>query len=140
MTKRTHLRKTRPMALDLSNRIVPPRRGASVLPLVAELTPAPDPWDAFLRLSGLPHVLFLDSALVHPSLGRYSYLTADPFLWLVAKGKQAVDPLTSLAETLSRFPSEAYPDLPPFQGGAAGLFSYDPCHYWARLRRSAMAY
>src|SRR5947209_2962653 len=48
------------------------------LPLVEELRPAPDPWEAFRRLAGLQRVLFLDSALAHPSLGRYSFLTADP--------------------------------------------------------------
>ena len=32
-----------------------------------------------LRLAGYPHCLFLDSALRDPRLGRYSFLTADPF-------------------------------------------------------------
>ena len=49
---------------------------------VEELTPAPDPWDVFSRLASLRHVLFLDSALSHEDLGRYSFVTADPFDWL----------------------------------------------------------
>lgn len=126
------------MALDLSNRVANQLRTAPVLPLVAELSSGLDPWDAFLRLSHLPHVLFLDSALVHPSLGRYSYVTADPFLWLVAQGKQAVDPLARLSEVLSKFRGETLPNLPPFQGGVAGLFSYDLCHYLERLPSSAV--
>src|SRR5258708_673873 len=125
------------MALDLSNRVANQLRTAPVLPLVAELNSAPDPWDAFLRLSHLPHVVFLDSALAHPSLGRYSYVTADAFLWRVAQGKPAVDPLARRSEVLGKFRSETHPDLPPFQGGAAGLFSYDLCHYLERLPRSA---
>src|SRR5689334_5105646 len=32
------------------------------VPLVEELTPAPDPWDVARRLAHLPHLLFLDSA------------------------------------------------------------------------------
>ena len=38
--------------------------------LVEELTPTPDAWEASQRLAQLPHALFLDSALVHPGLGR----------------------------------------------------------------------
>src|SRR5260370_35148655 len=56
------------------------------LPWVEELTPAPTPEELFQRLIGLPHVLFLDSALRHPTLVLYSFLTADPFEWLQARG------------------------------------------------------
>ena len=55
---------------------------SAALPLVHELIPAPDPVEILGRLAGLPHLLFLDSALKHPTLGRYSYLTADPFAFI----------------------------------------------------------
>ena len=48
-------------------------------PLVHELRPAPDPEAALVRLAEKPYCLFLDSALREPTLGRYSFLAADPF-------------------------------------------------------------
>jgi para-aminobenzoate synthetase component 1 len=102
-------------------------------PLAVELRPAPDAWDAFLRLAHLPHALFLDSAAAHPSLGRYSYVTADPFAWFAGRGSSAAGQFKRLANSLSQYRCEASPDLPPFQGGAAGLFGYDLCHQFERL-------
>src|SRR5439155_1076618 len=32
-----------------------------------------------------------------------------------------------------RWPAETLPGLPPFQGGAAGLFGYELCHHLERL-------
>src|SRR5262249_6790859 len=40
-----------------------------------------------------------------------------------------------LAERLARHRVEPVPGLPPFQGGAAGLFGYDLCHHLERLPR-----
>src|SRR5262245_20325385 len=114
--------------------------------LVEEAPPGLQPWDVFERLTGLRHALFLDSALPHPALGRYSFLTADPFDWLLARGRRVAvsgepaprepaDPFAVLAERLARFRAEPLPGLPPFQGGAAGLFGYDLCHHLERLPR-----
>jgi para-aminobenzoate synthetase component 1 len=97
-------------------------------PLVEELHPAPQPEDAWLALCQLPHCLFLDSALPHPTLGRYSFLAADPFDVLIAPaaaGQGGSDALALLEHKLQRYPAAALADLPPFQGGAAGLISYD---------------
>src|SRR5438445_11281622 len=110
------------------------------LPLVQELPRELTPWDAFLRLQGLPHVLFLDSAQKHPDLGRYSFLSGDPFDWLQARGRdvylngarlpaEAGNPFEVLASRLASFRAETVPGLPPFQGGAAGVFGYDLCHH-----------
>jgi para-aminobenzoate synthetase component 1 len=113
---------------------------------VEELTPAPRPEELFLRLADLPQVLFFESALRHPDLGRYSYLTADPLEQLRARGprievsgeagiRQPADPFAVLAERLGRYRADPHPGLPPFQGGAAGLFGYDLCHHLERLPR-----
>jgi para-aminobenzoate synthetase component 1 len=113
-------------------------------PLIEELHPTPDAWRAVEQLAGLPRVLFLDSAQSHPTLGRHSFITADPFDWLEARGhrvivsgkiQESVDPLAILAEHLQRYHIAPSPDLPPFQGGAAGLFGYDLCHHIERLPR-----
>jgi para-aminobenzoate synthetase component 1 len=112
-------------------------------PLAEELVPAPSPWDVARRLSVLPRLLFLDSSGGRPELARYSFVTADPFAWLRSRGRHLEidglsaegDPWAKLAEMLGCFSMQTLPGLPPFQGGAAGLFGYDLCHHLERLPR-----
>ena len=101
-----------------------PETTAAGLPLVCELRPAPDVEQTFLGLAGRRYCLFLDSALRDPALGRYSFLAAEPFdfLRLPVDGAAA---FAELAARLAPFSSETIAELPPFQGGGAGLFSYD---------------
>ena len=113
--------------------------------LVRELCPAPDAVDCFRRLATLPHVLFLDSAVQRGELGRYSYLTADPFrfvemrdgrFWIDEKPQQlppGKTPLDLLRTEIASFANPRENGLPPFQGGAAGVFGYDLCRYFERL-------
>ena len=96
----------------------------SALPLIEELAPARQAEDVFARMAGLPYCLFLDSALAHPTLGRYSFVAADPFDF-VQFPADGSDALKALAERLGRFTATSEPGLPPFQGGAAGLLGYD---------------
>jgi para-aminobenzoate synthetase component 1 len=119
------------------NSALPPRIALPepAAPLVEELTPAPDPWEAARRLAHLPHLLFLDSAAQHPQLGRYSFVTADPFDRLWARGPKAGDPFAVLAAKLEQWRTESVAALPPFQGGAAGIVGYDLCHHIERLPR-----
>ncbi len=116
----------------------------NVIPLVEELTPSLDPWDVCRRLAHWSHLLFLDSAAAVPSLGRYSFVTADPFSWIrIRQGTMVehnveaclVDPFTVLGERLKQWRIETIAGLPPFQGGVAGLFGYDLCHHIERLPR-----
>lgn len=93
-------------------------------PIVEPLVPAPSPEEVFLRLCGRPHCLFLDSAMEDSRLGRYSFVTADPFDWLEVT-PEGPDALAELARRLAAFPAKPAAGLPPFQGGAAGLLSYD---------------
>ena len=93
-------------------------------PLVEALVPPPDPASCCERLAGLPHRLFLDSALRDPRLGRYSYVTADPFK-VVRSDVWKTDPLASVRNSLGPFAAQPVPGLPPFQGGAAGYVAYD---------------
>jgi para-aminobenzoate synthetase component 1 len=118
-------------------------------PLVAELIPAPDPWETARCLADLPHLLFLDSAQAHANLGRYSFVTADPFGWIWSRGRRVLgsnafqpvensNPFEFLADRLALWQTATRDDLPPFQGGAAGLFGYDLCHHIERLPRSRL--
>jgi para-aminobenzoate synthetase component 1 len=94
------------------------------LPLVERLATVPDVEAVFSRYAQLPHCLFLDSARRGTPLGRYSFLAADPFAWLTAPA-DGRDALSPLAVAMQQFSATPVASLPPFQGGAAGLFSYD---------------
>ncbi len=83
-----------------------------------------DPVAAADSLRGLPFLTFLDSALADGRLGRYSFVAADPFAQ-VAFETAAPDWVSRLKSLLAEFRLPTLPGLPPFQGGLAGLFSYD---------------
>ena len=115
-------------------------------PTVVRVDPSMQPEEAFQRLSHLPHTIFFDSALEHSTLGRYSFVAADPFGWLEFSPKQP-QALSKLEHQLSRFSTTRLPDLPPFQGGAAGLFGYElgqtleqiPPAFWDEFQVPALA-
>jgi len=83
-----------------------------------------DPIAAAGALRGLPYLTFLDSAAADGKLGRYSFVAADPFARFEVARANA-DWVLCLKTLLRRYQTEPLPGLPPFQGGAAGLFSYD---------------
>ncbi|WP_456769719.1 aminodeoxychorismate synthase component I [Bradyrhizobium sp. USDA 3650] len=105
-----------------------------------------DPVAAMRRLAHRPHLTFLDSAAMHESLGRYSYLTCDPFgTYVIVDGGASYngvalegDPWTTLRSLLGSFPQEHCAHLPPFQGGAAGFFAYDLNRTLERLPLAAV--
>jgi para-aminobenzoate synthetase component 1 len=114
------------------------------LPLVEELRTAWQPWEVCRRFTHLPYLLFLDSASPHPSLGRYSFVMADPFMslrargdhvWIDGAGPLRANPWSVLAARHRHFHTETIVELPPFQGGVAGLFGYGLCHHLERLPR-----
>jgi para-aminobenzoate synthetase component 1 len=92
-----------------------------------------DPFDAAQRLAARPGFAFLDSALKHPSLGRYSYIGIEPFgIFSSVAGKTSWNgeaclepPLETLRKLLAQFTFEPAADLPPFRGGAIGAIPYD---------------
>jgi para-aminobenzoate synthetase component 1 len=112
--------------------------------LVAEVDPAVDAADVFPRLARLPHAIFFDSALPDsppadsaardappPRLGRHSFVAADP-IHSVQVSTDVDDPTAALAAALDsvrgmldELAGPTIPGLPPFQGGVAGLLSYE---------------
>ncbi|MGL3104677.1 aminodeoxychorismate synthase component I [Bradyrhizobium sp. BR 1432] len=92
-----------------------------------------EPVKALRCFAQRPQLTFLDSAAGHELLGRYSYLACEPFsTYLVADGQAswnrealAGDPWEVLRGLLARYKEAHRPDLPPFQGGAAGFLGYD---------------
>ncbi|OSI68652.1 aminodeoxychorismate synthase component I [Bradyrhizobium canariense] len=92
-----------------------------------------EPIDAMRRLAERANLTFLDSSAGHETLGRYSYLSCEPFGTFMVADAQASwngeiikgDPWDVLRALLARFPQVHRPELPPFQGGAAGFLGYD---------------
>ncbi len=107
--------------------------------VVAEATPGTDPLTVFRHAAAMPHVLFLDSALVDapsttgaeagPRLGRWSYVAADPIHSIAVEPESTAadihEAFARAASILSDLACLTIPGLPPFQGGLAGLLSYD---------------
>ena len=119
--------------------------------LVAELSADAEPLAIFERLSRRRHCLFLDSAILDgsgrntlasdqaategpatPRLGRYSYVAADPIhsIEVIAGGDghdatRVNEAFSLLRSLLGDLVCTTIPGLPPFQGGVAGLVSYD---------------
>ena len=94
-----------------------------MVPVIEELTPAPDPVRCCEQLEGLPYRLFLDSAGQSARLGRYSYVMADPVAVVRTRGDAHA--LASVRQLLAPHRTESIDGLPPFQGGAAGYLAYD---------------
>ncbi len=94
---------------------------APVTPLVLELPAGLAPEDALSALHTLPGLVFLDSSGPDDDRGRYSYLTADPFLTLSSRGQTchimtrdgvrtaAGDPFAVLQDVLRQYPCGLMP-------------------------------
>ncbi|MCE7027486.1 aminodeoxychorismate synthase component I [Jiella avicenniae] len=95
------------------------------------------------KLRPLGSLAFLDSAMQHATLGRHSYVAADPFAVFTVDAEGAMldgarlpgPPLQALKAVLARHPAAAMPHLPPFQGGAMGMIAYDFAHHLERLAK-----
>ena len=129
-----------------------------VTPLFVEIDEkASSPLSALRALRPLGHAVLLESARVNERTGRYSFVTADPYLtfrsqgdavdlhWKVAPqgkyGKRASlkrRPLSKLRELMANYRTERVAGLPPFTGGAVGYFSYEFAHQFEQLPRTAL--
>jgi len=86
--------------------------------------PYTDPADLFAAHAETPYAQFLDSALYDGDQGRYSFIVMDP-LDVFEDGENAFD---RLKDCLAQYRFERHDDMPPFQGGAVGYFSYELLH------------
>ena len=105
-------------------------------PIIEELTPAPQILAALRSVRHLPWPILFESALHREHVGRFSFLTADPFQKFdLPRATFGTDPLAALAAELAHYSAASVPGLPPFQGGLAGLLSYEAGHTWEQLPR-----
>lgn len=110
------------------------------LPVVEELEWDPGiPWSV-QSFADWPGLLLLDSARYDPGLGRFSFLSADPVQFeQIAVPQYGSDPFARLRPALHQAATPAVAGLPPFQGGAAGLLSYELAGAWERLTLPRLA-
>ena len=107
-------------------------------PLIEQLPVLPEGPDLFEALDDGKTACFLDSALVHERLGRYSFIGVDPFLLFSAKGQQCKiempghkpllvngNPFKELGRLIDQYSDSKPSAFPLSGGGAVGYFSYD---------------
>lgn len=99
-------------------------QGPGLLPLAERVDSSISTAEAFQRLAHLPNAVFFDSALRENGLGKYSFIAVDPFRWIECSDPTK-DILHNVEKALDQYQAEHRDDLPPFQGGVAGLFGYE---------------
>ncbi len=131
----------------------------TILPLFREIAkPGLTPLDALEAIGTVDHPVLLESARIHGKIGRYSFVTAEPYLLFRSQGDSielslpaapkgkygrratvSRKPLQKLRELMANYRTERIAGLPPFTGGAVGFFSYDFVRQFERLPRKAVA-
>jgi anthranilate/para-aminobenzoate synthase component I len=121
-------------------------RQGRIPPLYREI-PYADPILFYRSFYDRKNTIFLDSAKGSMKIARYSFIASNPYLIFKLKdgeveiedilvGRKTLSlrkPFERLNELLGVYPQKPVPGLPPFQGGAVGLFSYDFARYIENL-------
>ena len=119
--------------------------GLSDLPVVVELPASVSAVSVFRRLCRNSKCIFLDSSLANNSLSRFSYVTCDPYDTILDDvdsstesngSKEFIRRLRDLAG--AGWKSCVRHDLPPFQGGLAGVLTYEAGHAFERLPQPSL--
>ena len=104
------------------------------------------PLSAFAKLDSGDAACLFESVVGGEKVGRYSFLAADPFLRLEARGTEVTvslaggvetlqcgDPLAELERRMAPFQVARLPELPPFTSGGVGYAGYDTVRYVEQL-------
>jgi anthranilate synthase component 1 len=104
------------------------------------------PLSAFAKIDSGAAACLFESVVGGEKVGRYSFLAADPFLRLEARGTAVTvtgegreetftsdDPLAELERRMAAFRTARLPELPPFTSGVVGFAGYDTVRYVERL-------
>jgi anthranilate synthase component 1 len=92
------------------------------------------PVSAYLKLRGSGASFLLESAEQGQRFGRWSFVGVQPRTVMRLEGGELTvggrprpfdDPYGAVSQELARYRVAPLPDLPPFAGGAVGLFGYD---------------
>ncbi|MBI5094198.1 MAG: anthranilate synthase component I [Candidatus Hydrogenedentes bacterium] len=105
------------------------------------------PVSAYMKLSkNQKYAFLLESVEKADTLGRYSFLGANPSIVFKSKGRQvsiirdgkadsydSADPLDELRKLMASYSPIEVQGVPPFHGGAVGYMSYDQVRFFERL-------
>jgi anthranilate synthase component 1 len=104
------------------------------------------PLTAFARIDAGACGCLFESVVGGEKVGRYSFLGADPFMILEARGTtvtitregttetlETADPLDELRRRMEEFRPVRLPELPPFTSGVVGYAAYDSIRYAEHL-------
>ncbi|MFA5846328.1 MAG: anthranilate synthase component I family protein [Thermodesulfovibrionales bacterium] len=95
-----------------------------------------------------PNSFLLESVKGPEKIARYSFIGFDPYLIfkvknssveITTKGRRSISsvaPLSRLKSLVTAYKQKPIKSLPPFQGGAVGLLSYDFVQYLERLPKT----
>jgi anthranilate/para-aminobenzoate synthase component I len=116
--------------------------------------PYKEPYKVYENLDIEGEGILLESVKGPFNIARYSFIAFDPYIVLKAKDREIEirriisgpegskslssvcslrDPLDKLKELLKVYPQKNLDELPPFQGGAVGLISYDFVRYLEKI-------
>ncbi len=139
-------------------------KSGAVPPLYCDI-PYYEPYRVYALLctqGGFKNSILLESVKGHHKTARYSFIAYDPYLIFMAKNNETKielkrskkwksghiedsthsvsfrHPLQRLKEIIDGYPQKASLDLPPFQGGAVGLLSYDFVRHIEDIPRRAV--
>ncbi|GAB6100198.1 aminodeoxychorismate synthase component I [Halanaerocella petrolearia] len=105
--------------------------------MIEELTTSLTSFELYTIFKDDDHSFILDSAMDAEKLGRYSFISANPFK-ILKYDKQIADPLEELREELKSYKVENNTEL-PFIGGAVGYLAYDLSAQIENLPETAIA-
>ena len=104
------------------------------------------PVSAFHKIDDGGSACLFESVIGGEKVGRYSFLAAEPFMTLEARGNEVSiasngqsqraaihNPLEALRQRVRAIRVAKLPELPPFVGGAVGYAGYDTVRYVEKL-------
>jgi len=105
------------------------------------------PVTAYMKIAkGQPYAFLLESVEKADSIGRYSFIGANPSMVFKSKGNRVTltrdgqsreydspDPLGELRTLMARYKAVQVEGVPEFHGGAVGYISYDQVRFFERL-------
>lgn len=110
---------------------------SNIKPLIEEINSYCEGVNIFENFKDDYMPFLLDSSLVHKEIGCFSFLGSNPFLVLKSKGEKIEleedgkkkstqgDVFNTIRYLLEKYKIQTIEELPAFQGGAVGFFSYD---------------
>ena len=104
--------------------------------MIKEISTKLNSFEIFTIFKDEDNSFILDSAMDEKKLGRYSFISSNPFKVLKYKNTKE-NPLDNLQNELNKYKVENNTHL-PFIGGAVGYLSYDLGNYIEKLPRTAI--